>query len=1750
MAFHRSANCIFFPGLLAIAVFSLPLISTENIDCKGKAFHCVNSTHFKICVDLGGGVSRTVDEFLIPCPISTACNDINKFECEYQVTTTLPSIRQNDITSVLVESGTASAWDNADVTTFVPENDKSISSATTIDTSYLFIINNTSNFIPSSTLGDTLKQGDSRSENNVKHNKTIEVSDEYRVTTALPSKQQSDVTSVRTKLGITSAWDVDVTTFAPDNNTNDSSATTIETSYLIITNDTSNFIPLTTLDDTLNQVDSSSANNVKYNKTFEVSDEYRVTTALPSKQQSDVTSVRTKLGITSAWDVDVTTFAPDNNTNDSSATTIETSYLIITNDTSNFIPLTTLDDTLNQVDSSSANNVKYNKTFEVSDEYRVMTALPSIQQSDVTSAQAKLGTTSAWDVDVATFAPDNNTNDSSATTIETSYLTNDTSNFIPSTTLDDTFNQVDSSSVNNVEYNKTSYVSDSATVTNIDDVSTVNAKVTLNDIILNSTLNKSVLLISGELSLPKTIQGETEINIDVLELNNTSLYVNNNEKEIADDVGTLSSPLGKIIENPIIYSTETTSFLSDYNTSTTPVSVSSNLNISNVVNDTSTNLLKPTITTDTTDTTDTDTTLYTVDIEHPINSKGEQILTTLISYKPLTTVASEPFTNMKLNVRNTISYNDGKKDDTMHVISQIYSSPENMSRKASTNNVVNGWKGFSRNIDEQNKLNKTETLFTLVSSNTELPSTKSVESSTSPYTYDNINNDLTKNDWQNSENAVTSSIYTTDLYSVSEFQNHSANMHVLPTSDDQTIKNKYDVIDVLNVTESHLVTPVANIITEVLHNAPIAINESLTQYILESNTLSDIEISKITEADIKASNLKVINNDSNFSMFTDISPTKDLIDMSFKNLPDINVTNNTMYNDVNVSLTPDDKLPIIINNTNAGHVSNANFINNDTFVVENTSTVTSFITDPTLTVSDTAFTLVTNTPLIQTNQLNINFSSTSKITSQYTSNPEYFQPTTTAYPNVYFTKITNMEKPPSSDVNLDINNRIITDNKTITIEDFGKDSRDYLTSNLSLSRMHDNISSSLLDTTTVNPNQDIEAHVNERLNSFTTNAEKTYILISSPNTTYSQLNLRSSELTTSTDTISVHPFEIQFNNLNNSFVNESNLGVPDVPNNNDIINTINEQVQSSVDQTVVENSLNITQKKEEYKTFNLPLSDANFTLNNNLINIDEVIETTLPIQKLILLAIHENKTDDVNTKTSELISTTKAVTITDSSNLFLTSYEDLRETYDSVTPHVLDTTNPYIYKKDLPIAEPSINTTDQQNYINSKIFVNIENVDSGLLSTPHNTWENMSNIQDLKVSNNDAVVISDAIIRSSPILMKINSSHFSNSSSVNTTLNSPSNPINIVQTKSRVVMPHKNDTGNSSSTASNVNKDGMPNNVTLTHSTDKIKSVLISTEISSNSKNLSVSETEPTSNFELSQNSNQLNNDSTLQYNKNKNNVNIVTILGKTNNNTRLLKLNENEINETLNVLQEDSNLHTATTPNLVGTTPTPKSVVKCLTVNLTNYDLHLGNQTPPSEQFTCIDRNRGKYSDKSNCNKFYICIGRPQPIIGMCPEDTVFSEIRKQCTNNLSHCIRNNQFRCLSSGRFLDILSEQFYYICVKKLDGYVRFKLQCQKGYHLNKEKIQCLADTSIENSSNSTSDKSTNEMKSEDTSYSVNYEIRFECEKEGKFEHPDDCRKYFVCRKNSKSKFRRKIKKCSSDEVFNKEKRKCVDADSYEC
>ncbi|XP_053600174.1 mucin-3B-like [Plodia interpunctella] len=219
-------------------------------------------------------------------------------------------------------------------------------------------------------------------------------------------------------------------------------------------------------------------------------------------------------------------------------------------------------------------------------------------------------------------------------------------------------------------------------------------------------------------------------------------------------------------------------------------------------------------------------------------------------------------------------------------------------------------------------------------------------------------------------------------------------------------------------------------------------------------------------------------------------------------------------------------------------------------------------------------------------------------------------------------------------------------------------------------------------------------------------------------------------------------------------------------------------------------------------------------------------------------------------------------------------------------------------------------------------------------------------------------------------------------------------------------------------------------------------------------------------------------------------------------------------------------------------------------------------SNTQKDTNFVCRSKKNGKYAENTDCRKFYICAGKDYPIVSECPIGTVFSDLRKQCTKNLSHCIRNNEFQCPSEGRFHDIFVTIYYYICVKDINHhFIRFKLRCQNGYHVNEFTLKCELNKdnsekpSVSQSSGESSEKSELEIKSEQKRSTERHRSEskenniFKCEEKGKFPDPDNCRNYYVCSKKHK-RFRQKRKRCKKNEVFHKDRYRCVSADSHKC
>ncbi|CAK1551950.1 unnamed protein product [Leptosia nina] len=120
MAFSKKAIVCAITLFLATVINTVTASNAKNYDCNGKSFYCLNSTHFMICVDFGEGISRAVEDFVIPCPQPTVCTEHNDFECEFPAATTTPSTTTHEETPKTIKTTVKTLNFDADVSTNVP----------------------------------------------------------------------------------------------------------------------------------------------------------------------------------------------------------------------------------------------------------------------------------------------------------------------------------------------------------------------------------------------------------------------------------------------------------------------------------------------------------------------------------------------------------------------------------------------------------------------------------------------------------------------------------------------------------------------------------------------------------------------------------------------------------------------------------------------------------------------------------------------------------------------------------------------------------------------------------------------------------------------------------------------------------------------------------------------------------------------------------------------------------------------------------------------------------------------------------------------------------------------------------------------------------------------------------------------------------------------------------------------------------------------------------------------------------------------------------------------------------------------------------------------------------------------------------------------------------------------------------------------------------------------------------------------
>ncbi|CAH2092183.1 unnamed protein product [Euphydryas editha] len=1655
MDFRKKMDYTFFAILLTVTVLVLPLVSSESIDCKGKAFHCFNSTHFKICVDFGGGVSQTVDDFLIPCPTNTECRDINKYECEQQVTTTLALKQQSDATTEQVELILTSSSEEVDVTTLLPEFKKD---------------------------------------------------------------EKYELRSDRLR--------------------------TTELSSSIILEDTTNFNQLTTLDGRSNKITLSRENTIQYNKQSDLSESVTVPYASESS-----------LNLVTNSDEFSTITAKVKKVNDTLLNSLYNSTTNSRDDLSLGKPIkkvegSATDKNLGLIELIYSPNVNINNKNLYSDTTNLVSISTLITEEESLSTQSEISE-----------------NDSLYFT-ESTYVTNVPNILTVPVVVSSNFsteNIANHSSINvlNPVTSTESYNTDTEQATNSNDNAIINStyayKLSLNSDVLPFDSSKNNVTKDGMNSFKENVSTvenvyiyDTTKNIfseSSFNLTYTDLHSKNTEK-ISEKTESLhlQTPSSTMsvketfenanVENNVKYGTRLISTTSHYKSD----------NLITLITNNVTSVTEPIY-------------LYTENITAGLDKQHLDNLTESISTIPYVDLLSNTILNSTViqNKLLTTELLETPSDiflDNLDLNSSKIEIPINLNESNKTNHIKaisidkaalvsvsdtytesNIYKVKDNNDVAQNK--KTVLIESMHIVTTSLNETKnSSESNLASLLETKLNltpqTDVTPLNIDVDLNSSTTSLYTSfpkhsTKYVISEIYQSQKNAYYVATS--PTIS-----VDTTN-TENNIYKATGD--TEVAEHKTMSLNENK-----DIVTASLIKLYNTTNT--SESNLALLlETKSNLTPPTDVTTLNIGVDLNsratspFYEQSTRNVISEVYQNQTStysVASSP------TISAGDANTENNIYKVANDDDVVQNKITLLSENTD-TVTTSLMEINNITNssdsnlatliettinlTPLIDVTPSNIGVNLNSRTTRQYTSFSK--QSTTDVISEVYQSQ-TNVYSVATNPITSDFKEKEMLSTTVVS-------STYYNYHNVT----HKNI---IVD--------DIPYTDNIK------NSEESAILVNNSNKMYDNLNINFS-LISSTERSSINPFTMQaLNNLNNlTNINEKLYATND----NYTLYTNTQKIQSPLD-NVIEKVIHTTPFNVEYNVLNVPLSIINTTVNSSLANINQntVIKPILK-QEFTIKSFNENVG---KIKTNKIITPTEAT----NSNLFLTGHVESTKIY-SATQNNSRTTNPLLYHKENVTKVVSSKTKNNLTRIDKKDGT-ILNTVTYLPAIFFNKLVNVSKVQDPNTSSSEAVFKSDVIFQSTSFPMKVAENIQIKA------LNLSSNSQNVAQTTFRTTISDKyNDNmlninnnylnnHEAISTTINLIDDIMFNNSsnvqkiiertsndTSTPDAVNIKSSVVSGTASQPKESLTI-EVYPASVlskiFKLSTN------DSILKYES----TSLLNHHYVTNSNENLTTSLETNINQNVSFMNENYFLYKGLLQNKNyydnDTVKQPLATSKqrsSSNESKRNISYLKSQSTPLASQFSCLNRDRGKYSDRNNCTKFYICIGKAQPVTGMCPADTVFSEINKQCTRNISHCIRNSQFRCLSSGRFIDVLSENFYYICVKNLGGYIRFKLKCQKGYHLNKENIKCSSDSSsIENLSKTTSDASTNEKISKEFKQSEKYKKQFYCIKEGEFEHPDDCRKYFVCIKGSKSQFRRKIKKCDSDEVFNKDKRKCVDSDTYEC
>lgn len=1601
-------------SLQTVAVLIFPFVRSENIDCKGKAFHCVNSTHFKICVDFGGGVSKTVDDFQIPCPTNTVCRDIHKFECEQLVTTTLAPLQQSDETTEDEELSFTPSFKEVNVMTLLPEYktegklESSSENLSNTESSFSVTSEDTTNLISSTTLDESSIQTTLSSEKTIPYNKQSDLNLSDIVT--VPYTSESG-------LNLVTNSDEFSTIIAKIKKVND----TLQNS--LVHNSSTNNRDHLSLKEPIQTIEGSATEqnvNIEYKNLYSDTTNILPISTLNIKKESLST--------------------PSEILKNDSPYFTENAY--VTNDPNIFtIPVVALS-------SFSVENIANHPSLSVSN--------PAI-------------TTESYNTDIEQTTESEHTTESNDGTIINSSLNNSKNNLIK--------DSVNSFKDNLSTYESTPIYETTKNIFSKYSINLTNTGFTTTDISNDKLLSDKKETLAVLSVFPSTMS--------VIET-----FDNTNEENIKSATFTSTTPYYK--NYSLITLITSNKYEQSFEQNVTSVPDSIDLYTENVTKISGKQYPD--------NFTESETTTPYIDLLSPATFNSTVALIESLPMELLETSSDNIIDKsdlnsskieipIKLHNSNKTAHNNEIAADNLLLVNVDHTSYEkNISKATDDNEVI---ENETTLLNENNYIDTPLVVEIYNTSNSSESNIASLQETT-------INLSLTN---------VTPLNISVDITSETTLQYSS-----LPEQSTKTVVSE-EIVPTISVTETNFENNIQrevgnNEVTEnkttLLIGSTLRVTTSLIEKYNSTDT-SETNVASFQETTIK---LTSQNDATSLNIDVDLNSKTSLQHTSFPEQLTTSFFSELHQNQTNSYSAVPNPIISIIDTSIAKNVhkvaDDRDILENKTILLNDNGDINTTSLKKTYSTSESSESILSSlaeaqnnlTSLIDVTPSNVGVDLNSRATLQYI--PSSQQSTTNVISETYKNQA---------------NTYFVA--TTPTIPDF-KDNK-------------------MLSTTVSPPIYSSTAYTeiaykDKKLDDVpysnnTSNAEESEILINNSNNNY--LNLHSSSFMVSTKRSSINPSTKQTLNTtddqiykNNQKINELNMTT-----NSYVSYANNKKNQSQLDTKFTGKIKHTTSLNVEFNISNVSINKVNTTVSSNLKNVDQsTIVIPLIKREFSIIPFNEN-VDKI--ETSEIITTTEAT----NSHLFSTGNIESTNMYP-VTENSSLTTNQHVYYKENVTKFVSSQKKNDLKLSNEKDETSF-NTDINLPYIFPNTLDSVSDVQDHNISRSEAVFKSYTIPETTSFATKIikTTSHETTSNKYNSNVTNTNyvNSNNIIATVNIIDDLHNN--------FHNVQKITERTSNTSTLDTENIRSEVNETA----GEGFILSKI-----FKLSTNHSSLKYENTSLSKQNGTNSNKKVSLLETNMNQNMSLKNDN------NLLKKDSQQNTDNYDNDIEKQPITISILRNSTSESKQNISNLNNQTTQlASQFSCFNRYRGKYSDKNNCSKFYICIGKLQPLHGMCPPDTVFSEINKHCTKNLSHCIRNNEFKCLTSGRFISVLSDKFYYICAKNLGGYIRFKLQCQKGYHLNKENISCVSDlSSIENVSKTNSDVSTDEKASKEFKQYEKYTKQFHCIKEGKFEHPDDCRKYFICKKGTKSQFRRKVKKCDSDEVFNKVKQKCVDSDTYEC